>query len=340
MRVWCFGGNGGNGCVSYARENYGFKIPDGGAGGNGGDVYFQSSNRLSNLYELRRAHFKGNNGKPGRSQKMNGPHGKDIHYNVPLGTEVYEVKRSVSGKKQVKGAIHYSGSDIKIKLGDLDEEGQMIRVAQGGAGGAGNYRDKQLRILEKGASGEERELELRLKLIADIGFIGYPNAGKSTLLSALTRAFPKIAHYPFTTLRPYIGQVRFVDDTKLVLADLPGIIEGAHANRGLGHEFLQHAERCKVLLLVVDGTVADEGRTPLKDFQVLRDELQLYKDGILMDKPQVLAVNKSDRAYTNYSRRYKALQKRVDIPTVPISAKEGTNLEVLLETLKDLVDKQ
>lgn len=135
---------------------------------------------------------------------MNGNHGKDIHYSVPLGTEIYEVKRSISSKKKFKQG-QAPGADIKIKIGDLDEEGQNIRVALGGNGGIGNYKDKQLRILEKGAFGEERELELRLKLIADIGFIGYPNAGKSTLLSALTRAFPKIAHYPFTTLRPYIG---------------------------------------------------------------------------------------------------------------------------------------
>ena len=122
-------------------------------------------------------------------------------------------------------------------------------------------------------------------MIADIGFIGYPNAGKSTLLSALTRAFPKIAHYPFTTLRPYIGQVKFVDDTKLVIADLPGIIEGAHENKGLGHDFLQHAERTKVLLFMVDGTVVGDDRTPLRDFKVLQEELRQYKDGILLKKP-------------------------------------------------------
>ena len=191
-----------------------------------------------------------------------------------------------------------AGSSVKIKIADLDEEGQIARVVKGGSGGAGNYRDKQLRILEKGIPGEQKELEFRLKLIADIGFIGYPNAGKSTLLSALTRAFPKIAHYPFTTLRPYIGQVKFVDDTSIILADLPGIIEGAHLNRGLGHEFLQHAERTKVLLLVVDGTVADDNRSPLRDYRVLRDELRLYKDGILLDKPHILAINKSDRSYT------------------------------------------
>lgn len=234
VRVWCIGGIGGNGCVSYERENYGFKLPDGGSGGDGGDVYFKSTSRLSSLYELRRAHFKGNNGKPGKGIKQNGNHGKDIHYSVPLGTEVYEVKRSASSKKLAKR----SDGDVRIKIADLDEEGHMIRVSKGGIGGSGNYRDKQLRVLERGTVGEETELELRLKLIADVGFIGYPNAGKSTLLSALTRAFPKIAHYPFTTLRPYIGQVKFVDDSKLVLADLPGIIEGAHENRGLGHDFL------------------------------------------------------------------------------------------------------
>ena len=127
--------------------------------------------------------------------------------------------------------------------------------------------------MQKGEIGEDREYELRLKVIADVGFIGYPNAGKSTLLSALTRAFPKIAHYPFTTLRPYVGQVNFVDETKIVLADLPGIIQGAHENKGLGHEFLQHAERTKVLLYVIDGTVIDDNRTPAKDFKVLYDEL-------------------------------------------------------------------
>jgi len=170
-----------------------------------------------------------------------------------LGTEVYEVKRSTSTAKEARAIGQRA--EVRVKVADLDSEGQIIKMAKGGVGGIGNNRDKQLRILEKGTLGEHKEFDLRLKVIADIGFIGYPNAGKSTLLSALTRAFPKIAHYPFTTLRPYIGQVKFVDDTKLVLADLPGIIEGAHANKGLGHEFLQHAERTKVLLYVVDGTV-------------------------------------------------------------------------------------
>ena len=186
-----------------------------------------------------------------------------------------------------------------------------------------------------GGFGEEVEYELRLKLIADIGFIGFPNAGKSTLLSALTRAFPKIASYPFTTLRPYIGLVKFVDESQLILSDLPGIIKGAHLNKGLGHSFLQHAERTKVLLYVIDGTVIEDGRSPLKDYEVLYDELRLYKDGLLLNKPAVIAVNKSDRKYTMYSQKYKKLESLVHAPIVPISAKEGTNLEILLETLRD-----
>ena len=284
VRIYCKGGTGGNGCVSYYRENYGFKVPDGGCGGDGGDVYFQSTTRLQNLYELRRAHFKGNQGKAGKSQKSNGTHARDVHFSVPLGTEVYEVKRSTGSKKQARASrVTGAGRDeVKIKIGDLDSEDQTIRMAQGGKGGLGNNKDKQLKIMIHGQEGEEKEYELRLKVIADIGFIGYPNAGKSTLLSALTRAFPKIAHYPFTTLRPYIGQVKFVDDSKLILADLPGIIQGAHENKGLGHEFLQHAERTKVLLYVVDGTIVDDNRTPLKDFNVLQEELRLYKGGILL----------------------------------------------------------
>ena len=339
VRVWCLGGSGGNGCLSYFRENYGFKIPDGGSGGDGGDVYFKSTSRLSNLFELRRAHFKGNNGKPGKSEKQNGTNGKDIHYSVPLGTEVYEIKRSVGSKKQA-AQLKTGRDEVKIKIADLDNQGQSIRLARGGVGGVGNFKDKLVKFLDKGGDGENKEYELRLKVIADVGFIGYPNAGKSTLLSALTRAFPKIAHYPFTTLRPYIGQVKFVDESSIIFADLPGIIEGAHANRGLGHEFLQHAERTKVLLYVIDGTVTDDDRTPMRDFHILQEELALYKDGLLLKKPQILAVNKSDRAYTNYGKRFKNMQDNVSIPIIPISAKEGTNLEVLLETLKDFVESE
>ena len=153
----------------------------------------------------------------------------------------------------------------------------------------------------------------------------------------MTRAFPKIAHYPFTTLRPYIGEIRFVDNTKIVLSDLPGIIEGAHENKGLGLEFLQHAERTKVLLYVLDGSVADDDRTPLRDYRILRRELELYKDGILLKKPSLIALNKCDRKYTHFEKRESILRKHAHAPIIPISAKEGIGLEVLTESLRELI---
>lgn len=199
VRVWCKGGDGGHGCLSYLKENYAVRVADGGCGGRGGDLYFRATSRLSNLYDLRRAHFKGNNGKSGKGNKRDGQEGRDIHYSVPIGTEIYQIKRNSKAK------LLSQQGEIKVKLADLDEENQSFRVVKGGLGGRGNFKDKSMQIQDRGKLGEELEVELRLKLIADIGFIGFPNAGKSTLLSALTRAFPKIAHYPFTTLRPYIG---------------------------------------------------------------------------------------------------------------------------------------
>jgi len=169
----------------------------------------------------------------------------------------------------------------------------------------------------------------------------------------MTRAFPKIAHYPFTTLRPHVGYARFVDNSSIVLADLPGIIEGAHLNRGLGHQFLQHAERTKVILYVIDGTEIIDDRNPIKDFKVLHDELSKFNGGTLLEKPSLIALNKSDRPYTHFNKKYKSLKESLEnfnidsehaeaiskIPIVPISAKEGTNLEVLLEALREMVLK-
>lgn len=189
----------------------------------------------------------------------------------------------------------------QIKICDLDEDKQEMLVAKGGKGGVGNSKKKSLQEVDLGKEGEKVEYELRLKTIADVGFIGFPNAGKSTLLSAITRAFPKIAPYPFTTLRPYVGLAKFVDDSKIVFADLPGIIEGAHLNKGLGHRFLQHAERTSVLLFVVDGSMEGDGRSPLNDYKVLRNEIKMYKEGVLEDKPVIVAVNKMDRSYTNFN---------------------------------------
>lgn len=180
-------------------------------------------------------------------------------------------------------------------------------------------------------------------MIADVGFIGFPNAGKSTLLASITRAFPKIAPYPFTTLRPYVGLTKFVDGSQLIFADLPGIIEGAHLNKGLGHRFLQHAERTKMLLYVIDGTFEDleeSGRNPLKDYRVLYNELKMYKDGMLLEKPSFIVVNKMDRQYTKFDEYYAALKNEVHCQIIPVSAREGDNLEVMVEVIKEIVDKE
>lgn len=225
-----------------------------------------------------------------------------------------------------------------VKVADLDEEADKFLIAEGGKGGQGNKANRRLVDAQLGQKGEEKEYELRLKLIADVGFIGFPNAGKSTLLASITRAFPKIAPYPFTTLRPYVGLAKFVDESRVVFADLPGIIEGAHLNKGLGHQFLQHAERTKCLLYVIDGTAEGDGRSPLKDYQVLYNELKMYKDGILLQKPSLIAVNKMDRKYTDFSAKYARLKRHAHAPIIPISAQEGLNLETLLETIKDTVD--
>ena len=230
----------------------------------------------------------------------------------------------------------------KTKIADLDEEAHRYKVARGGKGSVGNFKKKSMFEAEPGEIGEEKEYELRLKMIADVGFIGFPNAGKSTLLAAITRAFPKIAPYPFTTLRPYVGLAKFVDESQVVFADLPGIIKGAHENKGLGHQFLQHAERTKALLYVIDGSiegvVGKEIRSPITDYQILFNELKLYQDGSLLNKPSLIVVNKMDREHTNFEQKYQELKAIAHAPILPISAKEGDNLEVLLETIKDIVD--
>lgn len=225
-------------------------------------------------------------------------------------------------------------------MADLDEDGQMFEVAKGGRGGVGNHKKRDVVETIPGEKGEEKEYELRLKMIADVGFIGFPNAGKSTLLASITRAFPKIAPYPFTTLRPYVGLAKFVDDSQVIFADLPGIIEGAHMNKGLGHRFLQHAERTKLLLYVIDGSVEGEGRSPLKDYKILYNELKMYKDGMLLQKPAFCVVNKMDREFTHFDEKYEALKREVHCQIMPISAREGDNLEIMVETIKNIVDLQ
>jgi GTP-binding protein len=273
-------GDGGDGCVAFRREKYvPFGGPAGGDGGKGGDVLFYVDTHLNTLYRFtRRRHFKAENGQHGRGKNQHGAAGADIRIPVPPGTIVYD-------------------ADSGDLLGDLTEPGQELIVARGGRGGRGNARfatstNQAPRIAEHGEPGEERDLHLELKLLADIGLVGVPNAGKSTLLAAVTAARPKIAPYPFTTLQPNLGVVVLDNDTEFVLADIPGLIEGASEGKGLGHEFLRHVERTRVLIHLLDGLSDD----PLADLTAINHELEAFGHD-LAQKPQLIALNKLDEPW-------------------------------------------
>jgi GTP-binding protein len=275
-KIYVRSGDGGNGCVSFRREKFiEFGGPNGGDGGKGGDVIAEAVHGLNTLIDYRyQQHFKAKNGRAGMGKDRHGANGDDIVLKVPAGTQIYD---------EADGTL----------LADLTQIGQRAVLARGGNGGFGNAHFKTStnrapRHANPGQPGQELTLHLRLKLIADAGIIGLPNAGKSTFLSAVSAARPKIADYPFTTLHPQLGVVE-IDGREFVLADIPGLIEGAHEGAGLGDRFLGHVERCRVLLHLVDGTVEDAGRA----YAAVRAELEAYGQG-LADKPEIVAINKSD----------------------------------------------
>ncbi len=275
-KVYVASGAGGNGCVAFRREKFiEFGGPNGGDGGKGGDLIVEAVTGLNTLIDYRyQQHFKAERGGNGMGKDRHGANGKDKVLKVPVGTQVYE-------------------EDGEMLLADLTEVGQRVTIAKGGNGGFGNAHFKSStnqapRNANTGQPGEELTIRLRLKLIADAGLIGLPNAGKSTFLAAVSAANPKIADYPFTTLHPQLGVVR-VDEREFVLADLPGLIEGAHQGTGLGDRFLGHTERCRVLLHLVDGTSEDAGR----DYNTVRAELEAYGHG-LADKQEIVALSKID----------------------------------------------
>ena len=275
-RVTIRSGSGGAGCVSFRREKYiEYGGPDGGDGGRGGDVWVEAVEGLNTLIDFRyQQHFFAKNGQHGMGRQRTGKDGDEITLRVPVGTEVLD-------------------EDQETVLADLTAVGERILLAKGGNGGFGNLHFKSAtnqapRRANPGQPGIEREIWLRLKLIADVGLLGLPNAGKSTFLAATSNARPKIADYPFTTIHPNLGIVG-VDEVEFVVADIPGLIEGAHGGRGLGDRFLGHVERCAVLLHLVDGTAEDVAG----DWQTIIDELEAY-GGELADKPRITALNKVD----------------------------------------------
>jgi GTPase len=270
-------GKGGNGVISFRREKFAPKGgPDGGDGGKGGDVIFAVDKNVNTLVKLRYSvHYKADAGKAGQGNRKSGHNGADVVISVPLGT---------IAKNELTGEI----------IADLSGPDDRVVIARGGKGGKGNTHyassiNQTPRKKEDGKPGEEFPLLLELKLLADVGLVGFPNAGKSTLLSCVSSAHPKIANYPFTTLQPNLGIVNYGDLTDFVMADIPGIIEGAHDGKGLGFQFLRHIERTKVLLFLIDSTCED----PVKEYEKLAEELRLFSEK-MVKKPKLVALTKTD----------------------------------------------
>ena len=321
-------GHGGAGALSFRREKFVPRGgPDGGDGGHGGSVYLVARANLNTLLNFRfQKTFEAGNGAGGEGSLRTGRSGADITLQVPIGTQVFEKR----------------GSEQAL-IADLTEEGAPILIAKGGLGGQGNARfatstNRAPRRHQPGLPGEEKDLRLQLKLLADVGIVGFPNAGKSTIISRISAAKPKIADYPFTTLTPNLGVVGLSGDRSFVAADVPGLIEGAHEGHGLGHRFLSHLERTRVLVHVIDVSSAT-GRDPIDDYETITRELALFpgRDASgerLQDKPVVVAANKID-ALDDPSRlqKLRAHLQRAGVPLYPVSAVTGDGLPLLLEAV-------
>ena len=325
-RIHVRAGDGGNGCVSFRREKYVPKGgPDGGDGGDGGDVIIQASKQMKTLLDFQyRKHYRAKNGGHGKGANKHGKRGEDVVLQIPCGTVVRDAST---------GAV----------LADLVRANERIVVAKGGKGGKGNAAfatstNQAPRIAQPGKAGEERELELELKLIADVGLVGLPNAGKSTLISKVSAARPKIAEYPFTTLSPVLGIVRphggeFGES--FVVADIPGLIEGAHTGKGLGIQFIRHIERTKILAFLIECISENLER----DYNVLLNELRLYKP-TLLKKPRLIVITKLDLAEGGKRKRLRAFRQRDGIHVCLISAVTGEGITDLLGTLWKMLEKE
>lgn len=324
-RIYVKGGDGGDGVVSFRREKY---VPEGGPnggdGGHGGNVVLAADPGLRTLVDFKyKRHYKADRGQHGQGKNKHGKNASDLIIKVPLGTVV-------------------RNADTGEVLADITSTGQQVVVARGGRGGRGNARfaTAQNRVptfAEKGEPGEELWLELELKLLADVGLIGFPNVGKSTLISRISAAKPKIAEYPFTTLVPNLGVVKLSEGSSFVVADIPGLIEGAHRGAGLGHDFLRHVERTRILVHVLD-IAATEGRDVFQDFQTINRELEMYNPE-LASRPQLIAANKIDLPGADIHLRQlrERLEKEYEI--FPISAVTGEGIDKLLWRLSELLQE-
>ncbi|HEY0792152.1 MAG TPA: GTPase ObgE [Chthoniobacterales bacterium] len=348
IRIFAKAGDGGNGCVSFRREKFVPRGgPDGGDGGRGGDIILQADVHKDNLVDFYyQPILRAKRGGHGLGKKMYGRAGADAIFKVPIGTLVHQLPAQVLTVPN-PDAANAGNTPPKLRLGPSDGElvadltvpDQTFLLCQGGAGGKGNVhfksaRNRVPRQYTDGGPGQEGYFLLELRTIADAGLVGYPNAGKSTLLGRISAAHPKVAPYPFTTLHPFVGVVEFPDYVRATVADIPGLIEGAHENVGLGHDFLRHIVRCRLFIFVVD-VAGSEGRNPIEDLGTLRRELDLY-DPTLSQRPWIIVANKMDLpdAATNLQMlRGRFPDRRI----VPISAATGAGLPELLGTLAEFL---
>jgi GTP-binding protein len=317
-------GNGGRGCVSFRRERFIPKGgPDGGDGGGGGSVFIEATTRTRTLADFdSRRHFKAQDGRPGSGRNRTGKNGRDVLIEVPVGTVILD-------------------EDTGEEVADLVRDGQRVRIAAGGRGGKGNQHfatstNRAPRYAQPGLPGESRKLQLSLKHLADIGLIGLPNAGKSTLLSRLTAARPDIADYPFTTLSPNLGVLSFEDEETLTVADIPGLIQGASQGRGLGHRFLKHIERTRLLLHLLDGAQPVEDGELLEDFLAVQTELAQYSPALL-ERERVVLINKIDAHEPGRHRDIGVLREQLQkmgFETLALSALTGKGIDALRALLK------
>jgi len=322
-QIWVKAGDGGHGCVSFRREKFIPKGgPDGGDGGKGGDVYFRAVENLDTLLDFAgKHHWQAQNGQPGSGNNRHGANGQDLVIKVPPGTLIYD-------------------TDLNLLLKDLNEIGLEARVCLSGRGGRGNKAfatstNQTPRYAEQGKEGQQRNIRLELKLIADVGLVGMPNAGKSTLISRCSAARPKIADYPFTTVEPVLGIVELSGFRRFVMADIPGLIEGAHAGAGLGHEFLKHIERTTILAHILDIMPID-GSDPAENYKTIRGELERHSEA-LARKQEVVVANKID--LDPDGRIVQDLRSKLDKDIHSVSAVTGEGIKELSELLWQKVKK-
>jgi GTP-binding protein len=336
VKVFVQAGKGGRGCVSFRREKFVPKGgPDGGDGGRGGDVILRADRHVDNLANLfYEPLIKAKNGGHGMGKKMAGRAGANKIVRVPVGTIVWRGEKQERAKSNVE-QLPIGNWQSSIPIVDLTRDGQDFVLCQGGKGGKGNVhfkssRNRAPREYTEGKEGEQGYFLLELRTIADAGLVGYPNAGKSTLLRKISAARPKVAAYPFTTLHPIVGVIEFPGYRRATIADIPGLIEGAHRGLGLGHEFLRHITRCRVLVFVID-VAGSEGRNPVEDLKNLRREIDLYNPS-LSSRPWIVVANKID--LPGAKENLKAMQARLPrIKIVPTSSAKGEGVDALKEAL-------